>query len=887
MDLTAGARLGPYEIVSPLGAGGMGQVYKARDRRLDRTVAIKILPQSLAIDAEFRQRFDREARVIAQLDHPHIGALYDVGEERGTSYLVMQFLEGETLADRLHRGPLPIEEAIRYAIQVASALAVAHRAGIVHRDLKPGNVMLTSSGAKLLDFGLAKTTSPVESTIATQATVPPQLTTQGAIMGTFQYMAPEQIEGGNADSRSDVWGYGCVLYEMLTGTQPFQGKSSASLLANILNTEPPRLRERRPSVANALDYLVHRCLQKEPEARWQSMIDITHQLHWVAAIEEGQPARVTRPLWRHPAALVAVYILAIAAVVAVNALRKPLADPASPLHLTLLPPADLTLTPFASTGAPHFALSPDGERIAIRRLRRGAAADTLGPPTRFTRRAGDSPKSRCLRAFLVSGWRITRLFRRSAIENDPPRRRAPFGARAAPRCGRWHVKRRRRPRWPGWRADSQDTCGWRGACSSNGDRRRVGRPPLAAVSPDGRRFIYTQSRGSVMLASLDSTTTTQLLDGRATAVYDRNGWLLFSGGSGKLMGQAVDPATLAPDGTQREVLDGVRYAAGAGFPPVSLSARGVLAYWDGTTVATVLEWFDRHGSELPLPVPPAAGTFVIAPDGRQVAFSRSDGRADGATANTIWLMDAAGNASRFSYISDPASQPHWSADGRHLLFVSRVKGLLSLFRRPTSGVAKEQLIGTIAGGGTTRGAEFVEAYVGDWSRDEDAVVFSGARPTTGWDLFAAEVRTGQLTPLRETTAYEIQPRLSPDDRWLSYASNETGRWEVFVEPFPPSGPRWQISTDGGSQPLWRRDGAELFFLAPDAKLMSVTVTETSGAGFSYSAPRVLFQTRIRPTYAPFPVNYAVSPDGQRFLIEGVRPGTGPTISVATNWSPRD
>jgi eukaryotic-like serine/threonine-protein kinase len=380
MDLTAGARLGPYEIVSPLGAGGMGQVYKARDRRLDRTVAIKILPQSLAIDAEFRQRFDREARVIAQLDHPHIGALYDVGEERGTSYLVMQFLEGETLADRLHRGPLPIEEAIRYAIQVASALAVAHRAGIVHRDLKPGNVMLTSSGAKLLDFGLAKTTSPVESTIATQATVPPQLTTQGAIMGTFQYMAPEQIEGGNADSRSDVWGYGCVLYEMLTGTQPFQGKSSASLLANILNTEPPRLRERRPSVANALDYLVHRCLQKEPEARWQSMIDITHQLHWVAAIEEGQPARVTRPLWRHPAALVAVYILAIAAVVAVNALRKPLADPASPLHLTLLPPADLTLTPFASTGAPHFALSPDGERIAF-------VASAVGqPPTLWVRR---------------------------------------------------------------------------------------------------------------------------------------------------------------------------------------------------------------------------------------------------------------------------------------------------------------------------------------------------------------------------------------------------------------------------------------------------------------------------------------------------------------------
>ena len=491
------------------------------------------------------------------------------------------------------------------------------------------------------------------------------------------------------------------------------------------------MRERRASVPDDLDHIVHRCLQKEPEARWQSMIDITHQLRWVATVEERQPARVTRSPWTCPAAYAAVLILAIAAAAAVSVLRKPSADVAPPLHLTLLPPADLTLTPFASSGAPHFALSPDGERIAF-------VASAVGqPPSLWVRRLDSR-----------AAQQIPQSHDAFAPFWFPDGESLGFFAEARFKTIRLDGER------PSVRGPLLDAAGG----TSNGDvillatggpilKTPVAGGPLVPVTviegesgghrwpqflPDGRRFIYTQSRGSVMLASLDSTTTARLLTGRATAVYDRDGWLLFSGASAKLMGQAVDTRTLEPTGAPREVLDGIRYAPGAGFPPVSLSARGVLAYWDGTTVATVIEWFDRQGKELALPAPPAANTFVIAPDGRQVAFSRGDGRGDGEPGNTIWLIDAAGNASRFSYIPDAASQPHWSADGRHLLFVSRASGVLSLFRRLTSGIAKEQLIGTIAGGRKGGGAEFVEVYVGDWSRDQDTIVFSGARQTTGW-----------------------------------------------------------------------------------------------------------------------------------------------------------
>jgi serine/threonine protein kinase len=626
MSLTPGTRIGPYEVISMLGAGGMGEVYRARDTRLDRTVAIKILPQSLASDPQFRQRFDREARIIAQLDHPHICALYDVGQEDGTAYLVMQYLEGETLAQNLARGALPIEQALTFAIQIADALTRAHRAGIVHRDLKPGNIMLTRSGATLLDFGLAKSGPAGASAIPGpfEATTPAQLTTVGAILGTFQYMAPEQIEGRDADTRSDIWAFGCALYEMLAGVPPFSGKSPASLIANILNAQPASLVERRPPLTHAVDHIVRRCLDKEADARWQSVADVAHELRWATTADPVAPRASILSIWRQPIVMFPALLLAIstATVALLVRGRAPVQQPAlAPLRLTLVAPQGLALTPFYSGGGPHFALSPDGERIAF-------VASAEGRPPSLWILDLDSRGPR----------EVAGSYEASSPFWWPDGQSLGFFAE-----GRVKTISLRGTR-PTAMAPVLDPAG----ATSNGDVILVGRgsgsvlriPVRGGASteatvlrpdagghtwpqflPDGRHFIYTESSGSVMLAALDSPESTPLLETGATAVYAPPGFLLFVR-SRKLMAQAVDPASFKPIGDPREVLDEVGYAGGTGYAPVSVAAKGLLAYWDGTTVATNAEWLDRRGNRLPSLAVPDGPHLAISPDGRQVAFNR-------------------------------------------------------------------------------------------------------------------------------------------------------------------------------------------------------------------------------------------------------------------------
>jgi serine/threonine protein kinase/Tol biopolymer transport system component len=874
MDLAPGTCLGPYEVGSPLGAGGMGQVYRARDTRLNRTVAIKILPTSLAADPEFRERFDREARLIAQLDHPHICTLYDVGQQGDTGFLVMQFLEGETLARRLERGPLPRVEAIEYATQIASALAVAHRAGIVHRDVKPANIMLTKSGAKLLDFGLAKAVPATAPLLvnATAVTTPPQVTTTGTIMGTFHYMAPEQIEGSDADARSDVWGFGCVVYEMVTGGMPFRGKSTASLFASILNSEPPS--SGALGAHDPLTHIVSRSLEKAPDARWQSMVDIAHQLRWIVTHQPQALASPARPAWWQPAMYAALLGVAAAAAAIIILMRRPTIEP-QPLKLTLLPPAGVTLTPFASSGTPHFALSPDGASIAF-------VASTLGePPTLWVRRL-DARAAQQLpgtRDAVSPFW-------------FPDGRTLGFFAEGMLRTIRLDGER------PATLSRVLDAAGG----ASNGEVILIGQStgpilktsvtggPLAVVTVasgnsgghrwpqfvDQNQFIYTESRGAVKLGSLDAATSTELVARRTTGVFAPPRSLLFFGGSGKLMAQPLDRSPLRPTGPAREVLDDVRYAAGSGFPPVSIGG-GVLAYWDGTTVTTEFQWFDRAGNQLTtLPVP-ASADFAISPDGKRLAFSQLLNE----KGSSIWVSDERGNPSRLSFTSDAAQWPIWSADGRQLLFVTRAPGAYRLFSRAANYTEPEKLLGTISVGSGVAGPGLGDGRVTDWAPDGRTVLLSVGQAATAWDVLAVSIESGRSMPVRQTPASEVQGRFSPDNRWIAYASNETGRWEVFVEPFPGTGARSQVSRDGGSQPVWRRDGAELFFIAPDGKIMSVEVSPAST--FSTTLPKPLFQTRIRPTYPPYPLNFDVSPDGQRFLVEGVRPETGPTISVIVNW----
>jgi Tol biopolymer transport system component len=894
--LAAGSRLGPYEILSPLGAGGMGQVYKARDMRLDRVVAIKVLPAALNLDPDFRARFEREARVISQLSHPNICALFDVGDHDAARFLVMEYLDGETLAARLERGAMTVEETARIGTEIADALGAAHRAGIIHRDLKPANVVLTRSGgrsagsehAKLLDFGLAKTVlaiAPVGTGDAASMTptITNPLTGQGTILGTFQYMAPEQLEGSEADARSDIWAFGCVLYEMLTGVRPFSGKSQASLIGNIMHGAPPPIRERQPLVSPALDHVVQRCLQKDPEARWQTIADAGRELSWAATTMEGpDQSQVVRAggyraaVWVIAAALVGASVAAV-----LMAIRgAPSAAPGlSPMKLTLLAPNDLTMTPFGSAGTPHFSLSPDGRQIVF-------VASAAGRGPSLWVRPLDSRNAREI-----------------AGSNDAS---TPFWSPDGQAVGFFAEGKLKTIGLNGERptlvASVADHAGgtWREDVilvgQAVGPIMRVGLSdrvltPATTISPaagerrvlsighrwpqflpDGRRFIYLESAGSVVLGDLDSPSSELLLNVGATAVYAAGFLLFVPPDSARLMAQRVDPRSFTPIGAAREILDQVRYAAGSAYPPVSVSDNGLLSYWDGTTVSTTPEWFDREGNPLStVPAPSQTHLFAIRPNGGRVAFVRSNG---------IWLLEPTGALSRFSFTKEAgATGPIWSHDGQDILFTSVSNNLLALFRRPVSGTQPEQLLGTIPG---TSGMQFGNYRATDWSRDGRTALISISGERSGRDISAFAIDTRQVTPLFQSTAYEIQGRFSPDGRWIAYASNETGRWEVFVETFPPSGSRWQVSTDGGSQPIWRRDGSELFFLAPDRKLMVAAVT--SGTTFTRGVPRALFETRMRPTYAPYPVNYDVTADGDRFLIDSVRPDTGPTISIVVNWT---
>ncbi len=888
MALTAGRRLGPYEILTPLGAGGMGEVYKARDTRLDRTVAIKILPDSLSGDLQFRDRFDREARVISQLDHPNICALYDVGQEDGIAYLVMQYLEGETLAEKLTRGPIRLDEASAYAIQIADALTRAHRAGIVHRDLKPGNVILTKSGARLLDFGLAKTSIAAASSDASLlATSPAPLTLQGSILGTFQYMAPEQIEGGDADTRSDIWAFGCVLYEMITGSRAFSGKSHASLIANILQSQPPALSQVQPLASPALDHIVRRCLEKDPETRWQSIADVGRELRWASTLTDdvSRPtyaARGRRWILMGGAAALLLATGAIAAIV----LQPAATTPAAPhMKATLLPPADLTFTPFTSSGGPHFALSPDGRHIVF-------VASAAGRTPSLWVRPLDSRIARALPGsdnaespFWSSNGGSIAFFAQGSLKTIALNGERPMTlTRVTDHVG---------GTWSGdvilighSRGPVERIAASSGAASGSPkidatERRsaEAGGHGWPQFLPDGRHFIFTErlgSVGSVRLGVLDSTSTIELLDsGGSTAVYADTGHLLYVNRN-RLMAQPVDRSWKAV-GTARQIMDDVRYTVGAGFPPVSMSADGLLAYWDGTTVSSGWEWFDRRGNPLPaMPVPPniLGGVRLATVDGRMAYTARQ-----AESEPHVWLMESTARMSRLTFAGGGANHPVWSPDGREILFTSLVDGVTAVFRQATSGAERERLIAKLPG---SAGIGRWEFRVADWSRDRRHALLGVVERGTGRDIALLSVDTGQVSPLIDTPATEVQARFSSDGRWIAYASDETGRWEVFVQPVFDSGTPSQVSRNGGSQPIWRANGEELYFLAPDGKLMSAAVR--TGATFSHDTPRPLFQTRMRPTYPPYPTDYDVTPDGQRFLINAVRPGTGPVLSIVSNWS---
>ena len=868
MSLITGTRLGPYEIIGLIGAGGMGEVYKSRDTRLERTVAVKVVSASLAADPAWRQRFDREARILATLSNPHICSIFDVGSHDGVDFLVMEYLEGETLTARLARGTLPVDQALRHAIEIADALAAAHREGVCHRDLKPGNIMLTRSGARLLDFGLARVTPVRVSPQSDQPTISSGLTATGTILGTVQYMAPEQLEGKETDARTDIFAYGAVVYEMVTGRRAFAGQSQASVIAAILEHEPPPISSLQPMAPPALDRAIKKCLAKDPEARWQTVRDLRDELKWITegSSQVGVPLTVAaRRKWGTllSGAVIVVLSLALLSLATVRFRGRStevarvvfsVTRPTTHLSLGVTPELapdgkrlmfpgptgdgrtllwictldSLTARPLAGTeneGYPGAFWSPDGQSVGFFADGKLKRIDLSGGPAHALADAPDPWGGTWSReGIIVFTPRVGPLFRVSA--SDGP---------LTPLLELDRSRQERSHSWPHF-------------------------------LPDARHFLYAvrsadAAKEGVYLASLDGKESRLLIREAERAVYTAPGYLLFVRG-GTLVAQSFDVTSMQLTGEPSPVPgpDGEVITTMPGL--FSVSPSGVLAYIRTRQRTSQLHWYDRQGRVLETLGDPAPYiSVVLSPDEKRVAVDRADGY--------IWVLErATGIATRLSH-NRAAGDPIWSPDGRQLVFAVFKDG-------GVSGELAELYRKIIAGGDEELLFESGESkYPQSWLND-GTILFINQQSAL-YRLPASG--DGEPELLRQIAFQTDEFRLSPDERWIAYNSVESGRWEVYVASFPSFGGKQRVSSGGGCQAHWRKDGKELFYLDLKGQLMAVDVT--MGPSFVAGAARPLFQT-------PIPVNplidqYAVTGDGRRFIL-GTRLGEEEPITVMLNWT---
>ena len=867
----AGTRLGPYEIVAPIGAGGMGEVYRARDTRLNRQVAVKILPAEFAQNAQFKLRFEREARTISQLSHPHICTLYDVGE----NYLVMELLEGESLADRLARGPLPINDVLKYGMQIALALGKAHRAGVIHRDLKPGNIMITKAGAKLLDFGLAKT-----ATLAapSEMTVQKPLTQEGFVLGTFQYMAPEQLAAEEPDARTDIFALGCVLYEMATGKRAFEGKTKTSLIAAIVSGEPKPISELQPLTPPAFEHVVKKCLAKEPDDRWQSATDIAEELRWIS--EGGSQSGAAQSTIRRPRRELLGW--SVAAVMAIGALvlallywRTASTRPRTMQFSIPLPPNTDTYR-FDSAG---LAISPDGSRVAMvlrvagigRQLfvrMMNSAQMTALPDTRGAYLPFWSPDSRSI-AFFADG-----KLKRVAADGGPVQVicDAPTG-----RGGTWN--------------GNDDILFAPTAYSPLSIVSSGGGTPRAVTKlnaggevthrwpwflPDGSHFLYlspmTGGRGRIFAAAVDSPTPKLILEDASNVVYVRTGWLIFSRANA-LMAVPFDARSLRTAGQPVTLPLGK-----VGFYPdrhqafFTASDDGSLVYLPPSRPLTQLQWFDRAGRVVGSEETPGYYICaVISPDGKRIAFTRADpsdfNRSD------IWLHDiGTSHTSRFTF-EGHYHFVRWSPDGKRLFYNSTETGTSNIHWRPLVGNSAEQT--------AIVSPRWKEQF--DVSPDGQHIITEEQFPESNEDLMIVSLADHKSSLYFRSPAIDTKPAFSPDGKWIAFASGQSGSQEVYVRRFPDTGEQWQVSTGNGSYPKWRHDGKEIFYDSMDGQLMAVRVS--TGESFQADPPRALFRfdPLVIPEGVASPVE-AVAPDGTRFLVVTKAEGsTSSPFEVVLNW----
>jgi serine/threonine protein kinase len=900
MALSAGTRLGPYEILAPLGAGGMGEVYRARDTRLDRTVAVKVLPSELSASPTLRQRLEREAKAISQLSHPHICTLFDVGREGETDFLVMEYLEGETLAHRLDKGPLPLEQALRTASEIADALDKAHRQGIVHRDLKPGNIMLTKSGAKLLDFGLAKLREAgsgeeagIESALPTQAQ---PLTEEGKIVGTYPYMAPEQLEGEKADSRTDIFAFGAVLYEMVTGKRAFEGKSRASLIAAIMSSDPRPISELQPMTPPLLDRVVKRCLAKDPDERWQSAGDLTAELRWItegmappagSASPERAGGRRVPLIWAGvTAALSAGLVLSLLWP------SSPRSTASPPARFAIsLPPSQhvaiigdnrtLSLSPdgrlLAWTGGPlerRRVLLRDLDGLEVREIP-GTEGVTPAPPS-FS---ADNARLLFVREGALWSVRLDGGVPTRLLESDTP-------------TGLW---------WADWIDEetvivSRPDSGLQRMPASGGRLEPVTQLDRARgevsherphVLPGGRAVLFAVGVGNwhdchIEVVSLETGERSTIIKEAFEAQYATSGHVLF-GRDDTLFAVPFDLERLQVAGSEVAVLSPVQMDFGTGRTAnFALSGTGTLAYLPGDQGLGErrLEWWYRDGRIEPLPVEPGIYSSPrISPDGQQIAITVRQGHRE-----RLCLYDVA------RHVLTPLEQEGswnargvWSPGGDRLAFTSNRAGQWNLF--VTNLRVSAQAVSL------QKSAEIQQA--GSWSSDGTLLAYTNRSDEDQFDIWLLPVKepSAESIPFLVSRFNEISPAFSPDGRWLAYVSGETGQPEIFVREVLPGnlteGVRRRVSRDGGWYPVWARDGSELFYLSLDGSRILTTPNQT-GPGLVLGDEREVLSLRhLWPGgWGVEDWPFDVAPDGERFLIvSGTRGPEAPMrIVVALDWT---
>jgi serine/threonine protein kinase len=888
VTLAPGTRLGPYEIVAPIGAGGMGEVYKARDTRLERTVAVKVLPAHLSASADVRQRFEREAKTISSLSHPHICALYDVGNQDGVEFLVMEYLEGETLSDRLVKGPLAFDQVLRYGLEIADALDKAHRQGIVHRDLKPGNVMLTKSGVKLLDFGLAKAVAPTAARSGASLTALPtqagkDLTAEGTILGTFQYMAPEQLEGRDADARTDIFAFGAVLYEMVTGKKAFSGRSQASLISSIMTSEPAPASSVAPTAPPAFDRVVRTCLAKDPDDRWQTAHDIAVQLRWIqeggSAISPAPAITRRRTVGRVLPWIVAALAMAgLATLLVRDRLRPPAALPV--MRFSILPPEKTIFTPPGELSSSQFALSPDGHSIVF------VANSSNGRPLLWVRSFDSfaavplNGTEEALHPFWSPDGRSIGFFTPTALKRVEVAKGAPqkLCDAVAGRGGAWNgsgvILFTHSANTPIFRVP--ETGGDPVAATVLDAARGEDRHRFPVFLPDGKRFLYwaraprTDYTG-VYVASLDSPNGRLVVKAQAMGLYAAGRLLTVQ--QGTLVSFPFDEKAARVTGPPTRIAETVPTGNPPGYAPFSVAGREALAFSSPVAKSRQLVWFDRSGRKVG--TVGEAGDYStprLSPDGKKLAVAiREQSKSD----TDLWLFDFSRQTwSRFTF--DPAAEraPLWSPDGTRIIYtVGGITSVLDLYEKPASGSGEPRL---------AVGSSF-DKFPTDWSRDGRFIVYHSFGGKTFWDIFVAPMDGGKPFPFLATKAIEVQGQISPDGRWMAYASDESGRLEIYVTRFPDKHGRWQISSNGGTQPSWRGDGKEIFYLGPDQALMSVGVQ--AGDSFESGAPTTLFRASFPMLVPAYWANYSATPDGQRFLVSELVSETASTpINVTLNWT---